>query len=731
MRLVRTSKPRSPRLGFCSDSPGVEPSWPPRSTVHCDVADASSSAPAAQAARFRVHPSHLAPVERTILAAGPPALPILEQVHDCLRQLGVQQTGAGAPMPRVAAVELKPGALLLHLSEPANLPDPWVEVSARLHWKCPTDATWVDMPALDDASPAPYPLLVTLGTADSGDVWLFNLEEFGVLSLAGDQEYAADFVRHAVAELATAPWAREVYVDCIGDFDDLTGLRPSRVTTRCWEEGADALEWTITRAVGEIDRQAQRPGDQDLPTVRALPDADLIKGRLLVAGSAAGSQADGGVGSETRELLSQLVALIASNPVRTGTAALLLDQAAAVDGFELRFSPAGRVNAPSAGLDLIPVGLTADEARGCAAILAQSETSGDADMPVDTAATSGWRGSSDLAGGLRPEQTVPRQRLEETPEEVASVLRASDADYVDLAATTAEDLQALAPAVTNEVRESVEDSDPTLDADIAAWFDPDCPSPRLTLLGPVGVEARGPLEHRKPYYTEVVAYLALHPHGAVTEQIMDAFAISSDRVRKVMSVVRDWLGVNPRTGRDHLPDATDSRAAKARGVRAYQVEDLLVDADLFRRLRVRGTARGGQAGQADLRRALSLVTGRPFDQLRPNGWTWLWEGDRLDHHLTVAIIDVAHVVTTQALLDDDPASARAANEVALRVAPNDEPVLLDLARINKAEGHDEEAERVVSDDLCNRWEDGEPPLDLSPRSEEILRRWTQADQAAS
>ena len=63
---------------------------------------------------------------------------------------------------------------------------------------------------------------------------------------------------------------------------------------------------------------------------------------------------------------------------------------------------------------------------------------------------------------------------------------------------------------------------------------------------------------------------------------------------------------NPATGTPHLPDTKSSPQAKARGVGLYLVEDLLVDADLFRRLRARGLARG-RDGVADLETARSGV----------------------------------------------------------------------------------------------------------------------------
>jgi len=65
---------------------------------------------------------------------------------------------------------------------------------------------------------------------------------------------------------------------------------------------------------------------------------------------------------------------------------------------------------------------------------------------------------------------------------------------------------------------------------------------------------------------------------------------------------------------------------------------------------------------ADLECALQLVSGEPFSDLREAGWSWLLEGERLDHILTCAIVDVAHIVTTHALTVDDTDLARAAAE---------------------------------------------------------------------
>ena len=203
------------------------------------------------------------------------------------------------------------------------------------------------------------------------------------------------------------------------------------------------------------------------------------------------------------------------------------------------------------------------------------------------------------------------------------------------------------------------------------------------LLGPltVRVAATGTptaAVGRKPYLSELLAYLATRPHGATTEEVADAMRINPDRVRKDIHTLRTWLGTNPKTGRPHIPDSRQTKAAKTRGQPAYQIEDLQIDADLFRRLRTRAQTRG-PAGIQDLKQALTLVKGTPFSQLRRDGGAWLAQGNRLDQILQCAIIDVAHTITTAALAQGDHTTAQQTAELAATIAPAEETPQLDLA----------------------------------------------------
>jgi nucleoid-associated protein YgaU len=665
----------------------------------------------------------LAPVEKTLTVSGSRSAPTVELMDVLLRRLAARQSAARQNMPDLAAVELIAGGIVLHLSQAQDLPTPWQGSQDRMRWSWPTGVDVDDVGPHTPDQPAPYPLLVTIGASDDNEVWLLNCEDLPVITITGDPTYGRDFARYLAAELACNPWSSQVRVDCVGIAAEIAPMNPQRV--RYHDGGADFAAEVLTDAVATIDRVAAVGHDVTTARAAQLGD-DTWPSRLLLLDTA---------GPET-PALAQLLRLLDEHPGRTATCVVLTGDRADTPGVVLDVTARGRVNIPHAGLDLVAAGLTSDEAQGCAALLAQSEDLDDVEIPHDQIAGEGWRSYANAAGALRTEHTLPRDTEGDAVDEpTESVLAGRDEEYLRDGATTTEDLSALSPQVPTRVRAELENADPTLDVDVDAWFADDCDLPRLSLLGPVGARTRGDavaVARRKPYFTEMLAYLGTRPYGATPAHLADAFGITVGRARTDIKTVRDWLGVNPRTGEKHLPDARESAAAKARGVGVYQVDGLLIDADLFRRLRVRGEARGAD-GITDLCQALTLVGGQPFDQLRTGGWSWLHEGDRLDQHMLCAVVDVGHMVTTSAIKNGDLGQARSAAELAALAAPHEEIPRLDLAAVAAAEGHEREAERILREDVCDRSDDGQAPMELSERTESIIAShdWLTPGKAAS
>jgi len=105
--------------------------------------------------------------------------------------------------------------------------------------------------------------------------------------------------------------------------------------------------------------------------------------------------------------------------------------------------------------------------------------------------------------------------------------------------------------------------------------------------------------------------------------------------------------------------------------------------------------------------------------LRENGWSWLADMN-IDHHMVCAIVDVAHLVTTHFLKAGDLRKARATVERALVAAPYDTIPKLDLAAVTHAEGHTEEARRIVYEEVCDVFDETGLPEDISDRTAEII-----------
>src|SRR3546814_7255605 len=126
-------------------------------------------------------------------------------------------------------------------------------------------------------------------------------------------------------------------------------------------------------------------------------------------------------------------------------------------GAVLHMTNTGRVVLEHAGLNLIAVGLTSDEARGCALVYAQSEVAEDVPVPVDETATDGWEAYTAQSRALRREYTLPRNPpVDAVDEPLSSLLDGDDADSIRKSAIVQEDLETLAPKVPEHVRRSEE-----------------------------------------------------------------------------------------------------------------------------------------------------------------------------------------------------------------------------------------------------------------------------------
>lgn len=655
----------------------------------------------------------LAPVEKTVVREGAPIAQLVVRIDEVLRRLAAHFLAHEADLPGLVGVDAARDALTLRFRRPVDLPNPFTAVDPQV-WRVSATA---DLEAVGPFSPdaaAPWPQLVTLGSDTAG--WrLVNLEVLGVVSLTGDPVYAGDLARYLVGELAVSPWARDVEIDCLAVCDELPGLAPDRIR---YHRDAAVVDDVVAATVGTVDRLAAADV-ANLETARAaFADDDLWDSRVLVSAI------------PDADHLDVLTRLVADHPGRSATSVLLLGDQVTPVGVELRLSGTGRLQVPALELDVVVNGLTESEARGCVAVLAAGQDMAEADIPAaqegDHADDTNWTGWCNEAGSLRSDKTVPRGS---DVAGTSSVLPESDEVYMETTANTAEDLAALAPQVPVTVRERVESVDPDLDADVAQWWAESSDRPRLQVLGKVKIRLGRTGQaikaaNRAGFATELVAYLHTRPRGATTADVADALGISAERVRKDASLVRGWLGINPATGEPFLPPA--SRAGKQRGgTGVYVVEDLLCDADLFRRLRLRGEARGAD-GLDDLKMALRLVHGAPYDGIRAKGGVWLAD-NRLDQHLLCAVVDVAHTVSTILLAGGQLDQARAAAELAALTAPDETTPQLDLAAIANREGNPEEAAAIAKAVVIGG-RVGEPRADLSDRAEAILRthRWLES-----
>lgn len=661
-------------------------------------------------------PTDVVAYEKSATVAGNPVAEAIEFLDLALRQLALDITDQATQAPPLAAVELTADTVVLHLTAPVDLPFPWHSDESRLRWDATPSIIDSALQADRFAAAAPYPLLATIGRDENDHWWLLNLEHLGTVTVAGDTTRAQDLLRYIAAELSIAPWADAARIETIGIGAEAERMSPDRVTFH--RIVGDVTDEVLKDALETIGRA--QTYDMDAATGRATQvDDDQWPARLVLV-DAANAEPD---------TLQNLVDLINSHPDRTGTSVVVADLD--VDGgFALTFTDTGHLNVAQVQLNLTPVGLPEDDAAACADLLTAAKVTQDIPMPIEDTATEGLEAMIDAAGSIRTELTIGRNVVDIDPTipPAVTTLDATDYEYVAHAAVTVEDLHQLAPKVPTDVSRAIIDADPTLDADWAAWINPDPRRPRLQVLG--NVRARGYADPSKVagrlgFYTEILAFLAFRAHaGTTVSEVADAFGLQHARATTDVGKVRAWLGTNYVTGQPFLPMVKDSELTKLTGRNLLQLDvgptGVLSDIDLFRRKKARAQALGTN-GIEDLRDALAeLVLGEPFSNLRNNGWSWLLDGHRHDLEAVVMIADTTTLLATHYLQQGDLEKARAAVTHGLKAAPYEETMHLHMAALLAAEGRPHEAERYLADRVFDRSDDGGAPLDPTARTRRVV-----------
>jgi nucleoid-associated protein YgaU len=659
-----------------------------------------------------IRPDQAAPVplEHTLRVTGAQVLPDVERLDRLLwATLGITETST-APRPPLVAVELDHTTAVLHLTEPVDLPEPWESSTAgpALRWSAPLAAADQFPEERLDAF-RPYPFLAAIGQDGDGRTWLLDLERTRGLVVTGQDPTAVeDFGRALTAELAINPWSENLTPHLIGFHHAPTGLG---LFTHIEPHDPSA----------NTEDQA-RPGSTDwlADITQTVQDTFDVEGDdrewyFAVITTAGGHQYPG---------VEDLASAVRRHPGRPGAVVVALG-GQPEPGDVVADLHDGRVRAVVDGLelDLVAVGLSEAELDAAAALVDLGGDDALEDVPVPVPVDEEGRPApTDAIGAPRADTTQPRPEDPEQPAGPASVLPASSAYYETTGVTTGEELDRIAPVTPPEAADNLLAHDPDLDTDVAEWFAPHLDRPRLQLLGPVSLRSGQMPEdaiRHKARLIEYATYLWLHPNGVTGEAMAQDMNVPVDRVRKDILDLRKWLGISSRTGELHIPTARKGQAFEQTGSKGYQVHDILVDTDLFLRLRARAHARGAD-GISDLLTALRLVHGHPFDLLRRDGWAWLTGGERPDLMIEHAIVDAAHLVFLRSMADGDHDQARAACATGIKAVPEDETIRLDLVQVDWAEGHLGRAERRLNEDVFDRTDHGLSGLDLAGRTREVL-----------
>jgi DNA-binding SARP family transcriptional activator len=219
---------------------------------------------------------------------------------------------------------------------------------------------------------------------------------------------------------------------------------------------------------------------------------------------------------------------------------------------------------------------------------------------------------------------------------------------------------------------------------------------------------------RRPTLTELVAYLALHREGATTATW--STAVWPDR-RVPMQTIANRLS----EARRALGNACDGLPKLRRVADRHVLVEVSTDWGRFSQLARAGDPNGW-------RRALGLVRGRPFVNLRSGSWTVL-EG--IEGEMVSAVTSCARSLAEHLLADGDVDGASWAAHQGLRVAPWDERLHRLLMRAADAAGDRAGIDAVLRQLAVLLEIDGDPLRGVHPQTAALYAHLTTGSHAAA
>ncbi|MFB7293617.1 AfsR/SARP family transcriptional regulator [Actinacidiphila glaucinigra] len=610
--------------------------------------------------------------EQILQAAGEPTGVAL--LNTVLRTLAHRAAESGGQVPAVQGARVTAsGAVHLVVDDPEADPIPPFTTGQSA-------GVWV----LDNGLPllpaeqarevhAPYPGLVTLGAAESGDLVLVNLFQTGGLLLDGAPEDVLAVGRALALEAGTSAWSDHTEVLTVGLGSRLAGLLP-KGRLRAMPHLASVVS-DLGALLVEVYQHSENQAVEPLPWILiCAADVDLQQVWQLADAIAA-----------ARHLPVTVVL-----PETPATRQAFPDASAV--------PVAGTTTAVFPPLVSGPVELQRLSDEQYRELVHALDV---ADQPA-ARATGEWQLAEDHAHAAATGRPAPHPRLlhpivddagtdagAESNNPFPALLATADPGRIHLVKATAPSgLNSDAGPEDQDVAIATDSSEAVSAADeVASIPEPCAPeAPEINVLGSLQVSGITGSGHG-PRLETLAALIYLRPGrnaDALCTFMDPASPWTTRTLQSRLSEIRARFGATP-GGQPYLP--------RPRAGSGYAFDaSVRSDWATFQDLATRGLAAGPVAGIADLEAALALVRGRPFD-----GQEYPWAVS-VQQEMLSRIVDVVHTLATWHCAGDAPDwdAARGAVLRGLDIDETAEALYRDWMAIEQAAGSHSGARNAVA-----------------------------------